>query len=52
MVDTFGWNLADLDRTDIESLLPFLFHCPEWKRRQKSGAVKGQQIFADQVNWL
>jgi hypothetical protein len=47
-VKTFGWSLKDIDETDIESLLPFVFRL--------SGKDKGKQVkqsaFCDEVDWL
>jgi hypothetical protein len=47
-VKTLGWNLRDIDETDIESLLPFVF------RLAGTGAKAGEskQIYCDQVDWL
>jgi hypothetical protein len=48
LVTTLHWSLHDLDRTDIESLFPFILGV--------SGGTGGRKIekelFADQVNWL
>jgi len=41
--------LYELDKTDIESVLPFVFYYPEWKRRSKEAKVT---VYADQVSWL
>ena len=44
LVKAFGWSLHDIDETDIESLLPFVFHL--------TGAGMGSQVYCDQVDWL
>lgn len=49
-MDEFHWSLCDIDETDIESLIPFVFELPRLKARQKIGGR--QQLFADEVNWL
>jgi hypothetical protein len=41
--------MDSLDRSDIESLIPFVFYYPGWKARQKKDT---RQIYADQANWL
>jgi hypothetical protein len=40
------WSLHDLDRTDIESLFPFVFH------RSGEGVTQPQMAYVDQVDWL
>lgn len=47
MVDLFGWSLREIDETDIESLIPFVFEYPRWKARSKHGLPR--QLFADQA---
>jgi hypothetical protein len=47
MVDLFGWSLREIDNTDIESLIPFVFEYPRWKARQKNGTAR--RLFADQA---
>jgi hypothetical protein len=47
LVKTFGWSLRDIDETDIESLLPFVFRL--------SGKDKGKvsdKAYCDEVDWL
>jgi len=46
----FHWSLREIDETDIESLIPFVFRYPKWKEENKKG--KPKQKYADQVNWL
>jgi hypothetical protein len=47
----FHWSLHEIDWTDIESLIPFVFHYPRWKdaRFHRNGAPR---VYADQVDWL
>lgn len=52
IVDTFHWSLAEIDRTDIESLIPFVFHYPHWKGRQAKGGEPRRALYADQADWL
>ena len=47
----FNWSLNDIDETDIESLIPFVFRYPKWKDERKSTG-KRKEIFADQATWL
>ena len=47
MIERLHWSLYDLDRTDIESLFPFIFHLAGTK-----GEKKQRQVYADQVDWL
>lgn len=46
-----GWSLYDIDETDIESLLPFVFRYPEYlKEHDGKGSTKNTaRVFADQV---
>ncbi len=53
----FGWSLYEIDRTDIESLLPFVMHAaitPGEGRPEIAHAELGakKQLFCDQVKWL
>ena len=48
MVKSFGWSLRDIDETDIESLLPFVFRLTE----SNEGKQDGRLLYADEVNWL
>ncbi len=50
IVKSFGWSLVAIDETDIESLIPFVFHYPRWEKKSKDPTRR--QAFADQVNWL
>jgi hypothetical protein len=51
LVDLFHWPLCQLDATDIESLIPFVFRYPKWKQgHAATGAAK--EVFADQADWL
>jgi hypothetical protein len=47
----FGWSLREIDETDIESLIPFVFEYPRWRIGQQTGGGE-KQVYADQVNWL
>ena len=51
LVELFHWSLREIDLTDIESLIPFVFHYPRWKegRFHSNGA---KRVYADQVDWL
>jgi hypothetical protein len=52
-VDRFGWSLHEIDWTDIESLIPFVFRYPDWKARQKGANGRhAARVYADQVDWL
>lgn len=54
LVELFHWSLYQIDETDIESLLPFVFYYPQWRARatEKKTGEKKKEVFADQVNWL
>ena len=47
LVKAYGWSLYDIDRTDVDSLLPFILHNPD-------GTQKPQEVrkYCDQVTWL
>jgi len=47
LVKQFGWSLRDIDETDIESLLPFVFRLAGHKNGSNS-----QLKFCDQVDFL
>jgi hypothetical protein len=51
VVEMFHWSLREIDETDLESLIPFIFHYPKWKEERKTG-YKAKRIYADQANWL
>jgi hypothetical protein len=51
IVDLFHWSLYQIDETDIESLIPFVFRYPKWKE-ERGGEDKPKQLLADQVDWL
>lgn len=47
LVRAFGWPLAAIDETAIESLLPFV------SRFGRTAAGSGAaQVYCDQVDWL
>ena len=52
LVDTFHWGLQQIDETDIESLLPFVFYYMHWKTHGQSDGGTTKQLFADQADWL
>lgn len=51
LVDVFHWPLSQIDATDIESLIPFVFRYPKWKAGRGGDGSK-KQLFADQADWL
>lgn len=45
---SFGWSLVDIDNTDIETLLPFI-----WRLTAVQGSAAAQRVvYADEVDWL
>jgi len=50
LVRAFGWSLEDIDRTDIESLIPFLKRLNETDGGIRSSNRK--KVYCDQVDWL
>jgi len=48
----FHWSLREIDLTDIESLIPFIFHYPRWKEERFSGNGHSRQAYADQIDWF
>lgn len=50
-MDLFGWNLYEIDQTDIESLIPFVMRYPRWKAQHKASNGR-QEVFVDEVDWL
>jgi hypothetical protein len=49
LVEMFHWSVREIDETDLESLIPFVFHYPRWKDGAKS---KGNTAYSDQVSWM
>jgi hypothetical protein len=45
LIEKLHWSLYEMDRTDIESLIPFVFYLAGSKSEQKPK-------YADQVDWL
>lgn len=56
MVQTFGWNLRDIDETSMESLLPFMARYGKKDSSpqlpQKGEEEKTRLVYADEVDWL
>jgi len=53
IADQFHWSLKEIDETDIESLIPFLFRYPQWKGKQATAGQAGtRNEYADQAEWL
>jgi hypothetical protein len=48
VVKRWGWSLREIDETDMESLIPFVFY------QQKAGKARlpVKRMFCDQVGWL
>ena len=46
VVDLFGWSLREIDETDIETLIPFVFEYPKWKSGNRT---LRKQLYADQL---
>jgi hypothetical protein len=53
LVKAFGWSLRDIDETDIESLLPFIFRLTAGPSEPgASGRPTKKTAYCDQVSWL
>jgi hypothetical protein len=50
LVKQFGWSLRDIDETDIESLLPFIFRLNSSELNAPAGSPK--RLYCDQVGFL
>jgi hypothetical protein len=46
LVQRYGWSLRELDLTDIESLLPFVFY------QGRTAAAPKKITYCDQVDFL
>jgi len=46
LVKAYGWSLYDIDRTDVDSLLPFILHTPGQKESREV------RKYCDEVSWL
>lgn len=51
LVELFHWPLSQIDVTDMESLIPFVFRYPKWKTKQGKTS-RNQRVYADQAEWL
>lgn len=51
LVERFGWTLRDIDETDIDSLLPFVYRLAE-RNRFTELEKKPPPAYCDQVSWL
>ena len=49
LVDLFHWSLNQIDATDMESLIPFVFRYPRWKGKRNTDE---RRIYADQADFL
>ena len=47
LVKSFHWSLRDIDETDIESLLPFIF-----RMNAEAGSGEPKEVYCDEVSWL
>jgi len=47
----FHWSLHEIDQTDIESLIPFVFYYPQWRQR-RSRDTGPRIVPADEVDWM
>lgn len=45
LVKAFNWSLRDIDETDIDSLLPFIYRFSGRKMAQP-------RVYCDQVSWM
>lgn len=52
MVKAFGWSLRDLDETDIETLLPFVYRFTATEGASGSNPARPRRVYVDQVDWL
>ncbi len=50
LVKNFGWSLKDIDETDIESLIPFVFRAA--KSAGTPAGTQARMAYCDQVSWL
>jgi hypothetical protein len=48
LIKAWNWSLYEIDRTDIESLLPFIFRMSETGGEQ----APTRMAYCDQVGWL
>ena len=53
LVERWGWSLRDIDETDIESLLPFIyrFAATTGKDGKPKAKAPGKKTFIDQINF-
>jgi hypothetical protein len=48
VVEMFHWPICQIDETDIESLIPFVFRYPIWKKESRKPREKA--VYADQID--
>jgi hypothetical protein len=54
-VERYHWSLFEIDSTDFESLLRFVFHAAQQTQPQQANetfARKPNQVFCDEVKFL
>jgi hypothetical protein len=49
-VELFHWPLSQIDATDMESLILFVFRYPKWKAGH--GGSGARKVYADQADFL
>lgn len=52
LVERYHWSLYDIDRTHIESLIPFVIHASKPKPGNDAPAGNSRFVYADQVDFL
>jgi len=54
LVKAFGWSLYDIDNTDIESLMPFIFEITGNQDKSGKREKKIRRVFCDDpsASWL
>jgi hypothetical protein len=44
----FHWSIFEIDETEMESLIPFIFRYPQWKSEKKK--PKEKSAYADEID--
>ncbi len=53
LVERFGWSLYEIDRTHIESLIPFVLSAARPIRAARDKPAKrSSRVYCDQVSFL
>ena len=51
-MSNWSWSLHEIDETDIESLLPFVFHLAKSQGGKSSAPIRRRRVYCDEPGGL